>query len=185
MWTLSFDLGSPYAYLAVDRAERVLGAPVELEPVLLGGIFRLRGSGSWSQTPAREERIAELEARAARYGLPPLRWPPGWPGDGLTAMRAATWARREGLGEPFARAAFGHAFARGEDIHGPEALAAIAAEVGLDGAALPAAVADPEIKAALRATTDAAWEAGVRGVPTLRSPGGRLYYGDDRLEEAA
>jgi 2-hydroxychromene-2-carboxylate isomerase len=98
-------------------------------------------------------------------------------------MRAATWATREGAGAAFARAAFRQAFARGEDIYGLDALAAIAGEVGLDGDALRAGVADPEVKAALRAATDAAWEGGVRGVPTLRG-GGRLYYGDDRLEEA-
>jgi 2-hydroxychromene-2-carboxylate isomerase len=184
MWTLSFDLGSPYAYLAVERAERVLGAPVELEPVLLGAIFRLRESGSWSQTAEREPRIADLQARAVRYGLPPLRWPPGWPGDGLTAMRAATWARLEGAGTPFALAAFRRAFVHGVDITGVGALAGIAVEAGLDGGALAAAVGSPEVKAALRATTEAAWEAGVRGVPTLRD-GDRLYYGDDRLEEAA
>jgi 2-hydroxychromene-2-carboxylate isomerase len=183
MWTLSYDLGSPYAYLAVERAERVLGAPVALEPVLLGAIFRQRGSGSWARTPARADGIAELEARAARYGLPPMRWPEGWPGDGLAAMRAATWAARSGGGDAFALAAFRHAFARGEDITGVAALSAIADEVGLDGAALPAAIADPEIKARLRATTEAAWDAGVRGVPTLRAEG-RLIYGDDRLEEA-
>jgi 2-hydroxychromene-2-carboxylate isomerase len=184
VWTLSFDLGSPYAYLAVERVEHVLGAPVELEPVLLGAIFRRRGSGSWARTPARAAGMAELESRAARYGLAPMRWPEGWPGDGLAAMRAATWARHQGAGELFARAAFRRAFARGEDITGAEALSAIAEEAGLDGAAVPGAIADPGVKALLRATTEAAWDAGVRGVPTLRG-GGRLIYGDDRLEEAA
>jgi 2-hydroxychromene-2-carboxylate isomerase len=93
---LYFDLGSPYAYLAVARAAGVLGCEPELEPVLLGAIFRMRGWGSWSDGPERETRIADIEERARRCGLPPLQWPAGWPGDGLAAMRAATWAKREG-----------------------------------------------------------------------------------------
>ena len=43
--TLFYDLGSPYAYLAVERAPAVLGVKPRLEPVLVGGIFALRGHG--------------------------------------------------------------------------------------------------------------------------------------------
>src|SRR5690242_258186 len=93
---LYFDLGSPYAYLAVARAEDALGVRPVLRPVLLGAIFRARGFGSWAQTAQREQRVAEIEARAKRYGLPPMRWPHGWPLDGLTAMRACVWADEQG-----------------------------------------------------------------------------------------
>src|SRR5919108_1939558 len=140
---LYYDLGSPYAYLATERAERVLGTAPELRPVLLGAIFAARGHGSWSQTPAREARVAEIERRAAAYGLPPVRWPPGWPPNTLRAMRAAVWATREGRGDAFARTAFRRAFVDGDDLGDPAVLAAVAAAAGLDGAALAAAVAGP------------------------------------------
>jgi 2-hydroxychromene-2-carboxylate isomerase len=81
--SLYFDLGSPYAYLAVARAEAVFGRQPDLEPVLLGAIFRLRGSGSWSQTSERATGIAEVQRRALAYGLPAVAWPDGWPLDGL------------------------------------------------------------------------------------------------------
>ena len=181
---LYFDLGSPYAYLATERAERVLGVAPELRPVLLGAIFVARGHGSWSQTPERAARIGEVERRAAAYGLPPVRWPPGWPPNTLSAMRAAVWAAREGRGDAFARTAFRRAFARAEDLADVAVLADVAAEAGLDPAALAAAIADPAVKDDLRARTDAALALGVRGVPTL-AVGDRLLYGDDRLEEAA
>jgi 2-hydroxychromene-2-carboxylate isomerase len=58
----------------------------------------------------------------------------------------------------------------------------IGRSVGVEG--IREAVADPEIKQALHEATDAAWERGVQGVPTLEA-GRRLYFGDDRLEEAA
>lgn len=181
---LYFDLGSPYAYLAAARAADVLGVAPQLEPVLLGALFRRRGSGSWSQTPEREAGMAEVERRAAAYGLPPVVWPPGWPVDGLAAMRAATWARERGAGDAFARAAFRRAFAEGADLSDLDTLAGVAREAGLDGDALVAATGDDAVKARLRGATDAAWEAGVRGVPTVIVRG-ELFYGDDRLEAAA
>jgi 2-hydroxychromene-2-carboxylate isomerase len=185
MDTLYFDLGSPYAYLANERAESVLGRRPALEPILLGAIFRARGSGSWARTPARAEGIAEIERRAAAYGLPPLAWPPGWPGDGLRAMRAATWAKQHGAVDAFATAAFRQAFVAGEDITGADALAAIADSVGLSGAALREAIGTDAVKLALREATSAAWEAGVRGIPTLIREDGANFYGDDQLEAAA
>jgi 2-hydroxychromene-2-carboxylate isomerase len=179
---LYFDLGSPYAYLAVARAERVFARPVELEPVLLGAIFRKRGRGSWSQTADHAAQIAEVERRAAAYGLPAVAWPPGWPPDGLAMMRAATWSKREGRVDAFARAVYEREFARGEDVSGVDALAAIADAVGLAG--LREAIDRPDIEAALREATDRAWDAGVRGVPSI-VVGDHVLYGDDQLEKAA
>jgi 2-hydroxychromene-2-carboxylate isomerase len=181
---LYFDLGSPYAYLAVERAERVLGTAPELVPVLLGAIFARRGSGSWARTERRAEGIAEVEARAAAYGLPPVAWPEGWPGDGLQAMRAATWARSQGAVEAFAKAAFRRAFVHGEVITAPDTLAVIAEEAGLSGAALREAHGTQDVKDRLRAETDAAWDAGVRGIPTLLVDG-EAFFGDASLEAAA
>ncbi|HEY1855364.1 MAG TPA: DsbA family protein [Solirubrobacterales bacterium] len=179
---LYFDLGSPYAHLAIARAECVLGRPPLLRPVLLGAIFAARGFGSWAGSAQREQRIAELEARAERYGLPPFTWPPGWPLDGLAAMRACVWAEAEGALAPFADAVYEHEFDRGEDISGVPALAAIAEEVGLPGTGLEAAIASAPVKSRLRELTDAAWSRGVRGVPTV-AVAGVVIYGDDQLEQ--
>lgn len=179
---LYFDLGSPYAHLAVARAERVLGRPPLLRPVLLGAIFQARGFGSWADSAQRQQRIAEIEARAERYGVRPIAWPPGWPLDGLAAMRACVWAEGQGALEPFARAAFEHEFGRGEDISGLPALAGIAAEVGLPAGELEAAVTSEPVKTRLRELTEQACERGVRGIPTV-AVRGTLIYGDDQLEQ--
>ena len=166
------------------RAAGVLGAEPRLEPVLVGAIFGYRGRGSWALTPERAAGEAEVERRAARYGLPPVVWPEGWPVNSLQAMRAATWATRLGAGPVFAHTAYRRAFAEGADLSDLAVLEDVTAMAGLDPAAMRAAIASDEIKRALRRTTDAAWEAGVRGVPTLRI-GDRVVFGDDRLEEAA
>jgi 2-hydroxychromene-2-carboxylate isomerase len=184
---LYFDVGSPFSYLAVERAAHVLGFAPEFRPVLLGALFAARGHGSWASSgdPARRTAgMLEVQSRAAAYGLPPVRWPRPWPGSYLTAMRIATWARRQGAAGAFALAAGRRAFAQGRDLSLADEAAAAAAAAGLDPDAALRATADPAIKAALREATEAAFARGVRGVPTL-ALGGALYYGDDRLEAAA
>ena len=183
MPTLYFDLASPFGYLAVARAERVLGPGVELEPVLLGAIFGWRGWGSWAHTPARDEQMREVERRAAAYGLP-LAWPPNWPMNSLVAMRAATWAKQQGATAAFAHEVYRRHFGEGQDMSGVDVLADAASAAGLPGGELAAAVASPAIKDELRRATTAAWEAGVQGVPTAIA-GGVVFYGDDQLERAA
>jgi 2-hydroxychromene-2-carboxylate isomerase len=182
--TLYFDLGSPYGYLAMERAERVLGRPPDLAPILLGAIFKWRGWGSWVETDERPSQAAEVERRAAEYGLPPFAWPKVWPWGGLAAMRAATWAQNLGLGREFGLAAYRREFVEGRGIGELEALVEIAEAVGLPAEELRGALVSPAIKGQLRSATEAAWELGVRGVPTL-AVGRRLFYGDDRLDEAA
>jgi 2-hydroxychromene-2-carboxylate isomerase len=182
--TLYFDLGSPYAYLAMQRAPSVLRREPEIEPVLLGAIFAWRGFGSWAQTAARNARMAEIEARAERYGLPSLRWPLSWPVNGLTAMRCATWAKQQGAADAFARAVFRQEFARGEDISDMPVLLDCAREAGLEVDAMARELELAPVKQALREATQAAWNAGVRGVPSLKV-GESIFYGDDQLELAA
>jgi 2-hydroxychromene-2-carboxylate isomerase len=186
MATLYYDLGSPYSYLSVERAQAVLDTAPHLQPVLAGAIFNHRGHGSWGHTDARAANQAEIEARAVRYGLPPIQWPPGWPPNTLQAMRAAVWAQQaHGAGDAFARTAFHAAFAEGADLGDPAVLTTIADRTGLPANDLPAGLADPAVKDALRAATDAAITLGIRGVPTLATDDGRLLFGDDQLEEAA
>ncbi|MFP5389580.1 MAG: 2-hydroxychromene-2-carboxylate isomerase [Thermoleophilia bacterium] len=181
---LYYDLGSPYAYLAAERASEVLGREPRFEPVLVGGIFAERGYGSWAHTREREQRIAEIEARAANYGLPPVIWPAGWPNDTLKAMRAAVWADRLGLGVSFAQAAFRRAFRDGVDLSQTEELADVATSLGLPGEQLEESIGLPEIKSSLREATERAFSQGVAGVPCVEVFG-EIFFGDDRLEEAA
>lgn len=178
------DVGSPYAWLAAERVEQALGVEPAWEPVLAGALFAARGYGSWSLTDERAPGIAEVERRAAAYGLPPVRWPEPWPGNMLLAMRVATAADARGAGRAFLLAALRLGFTQGRDLSEPEAVAEAARAADLDADALLAAAATPEVKAALRERTDAAIALGVQGVPTV-IVGDQLFWGDDRLEDAA
>jgi 2-hydroxychromene-2-carboxylate isomerase len=185
--TFYFDLGSPYAYLTAERVsglftEAELEQP-EWQPILLGGLFRHFDRDSWGNGPGREEGIAEVERRAAAYGLPPLAWPEPWPGNTLFAMRVATFAKQTGRTVSFSLAAFRQAFAAGRDLTEPDNVLLAAAACELHPRALLKAVETDVVKGALREATNRAAELGVRGVPALLV-GEQVFWGDDRLEEA-
>ncbi len=113
-----------------------------------------------------------------------MRWPEPWPSNYLFAMRACTYAFAQGRGHEFTLGAFRAAFQQGRDLGVPEHVLAVAGEVGLDPREVEQATGDPAVKAALRAATEDAHERGVFGVPTV-AVGEELFWGDDRLEQAA
>jgi 2-hydroxychromene-2-carboxylate isomerase len=186
--TFYYDLGSPYAYLAAERVNSVFAAagaePAEWQPILLGGLFKRFERDSWGNGPGREPGMAECESRAAAYGLPPIRWPEPWPPNTLLAMRAATFAKEIGRAVSFSLAAFRQAFAAGRDLGGRDNVLLAGAAAEIHPRAMLAAVARDSLKGALREATDRAGDLGVCGVPSV-VVNGDVYWGDDRLEEAA
>jgi 2-hydroxychromene-2-carboxylate isomerase len=185
--TFYFDLGSPYAYLAAERvnglfAERA-GAVPEWQPVLLGGLFKRFGRGSWGETERRAEGMAEVERRASEQGLQQIRWPDPWPGNTLYAMRVATFAKQSGRTVAFALAAFRQAFAAGRDLGDSDHVLIAAAACELHPRAVEKAVSTQSVKDELIAATERAGDAGVRGVPSV-VVGDEVFWGDDRLEDA-
>ncbi|HEY1457692.1 MAG TPA: 2-hydroxychromene-2-carboxylate isomerase [Solirubrobacteraceae bacterium] len=184
--TFYFDLGSPFAYLASERVDELLGESVRWQGVSLGALFKLNGRSSWALgTPQqRSAGMADVERRARDYGLAPVRWPEPWPGHYLMAMRATIFAFGSDRGRQFVRHAYALAFQQGRDLSLPATVLWAANEAGLDPREVEAATGDPQIKSALREATQQAHELGVFGVPTV-AIGEELFWGDDRLEEAA
>ena len=179
-----YDLASPYAYLAAERIHDVLPVAPVWQPILLGGIWQQSGGRSWAVTDAREEGIAEVERRAAERGLMAIRWPDPWPANSLQAMRAATFAQQIGRTVAFSLAAFRQAFAGGRDLSEVDNVVIAAAACELHPKALLKAIETQSVKDRLREATAEAYERGVRGVPSV-AVGDRVFWGDDRLEEAA
>ena len=183
-----YDLGSPYAYLAAERVSGLfasVGAEVpEWQPILLGALFKRFGRDSWANGPDRDAGMREVERRASAYGLPPIKWPEPFPANTLLAMRAATYAKEIGRGPSFSLAAFRQAFAAGRDLTEPDNVLLAAAAAEMHPRAVLSAVERDSVKRALREATQRAMEVGVRGVPSV-VVGDRVFWGDDRLEEAA
>lgn len=181
-----YDLSSPYAYLAALRIDEVLPVRPEWRPIAFGVIIRRVGKVSWSLANGREARFAELSRRAAERGLPELRYPEGWPAEtySLTPLRAALLASDPEQLRAVSLELFRTMFVEGQHLADLDAVLEAAERAGMDRAAVREALARPEVKEQLRAQTDEALGKGVTGVPTV-AIGERLFWGDDRLEEAA
>jgi 2-hydroxychromene-2-carboxylate isomerase len=179
------DYNSPYAYLAAMRIEELIPG-ARWRPIAFGALIRQIGKVPWSFGPERPAGVAEIAARARARGLPPVRYPEGWPVEcySLHPLRAALVAADAGRIRELSAELFRVVFVEGEPLSDPERVVEAAAAAGLDRGAVRDGLADPEIKARLRAETDAAIARGVTGVPTV-AVGGALFWGDDHLDEAA
>jgi 2-hydroxychromene-2-carboxylate isomerase len=173
-----YDLASPEAYLAAERVVGVLGAVPEFVPVRIGSVGGFRC--------AEEEAIyrADIEQRAAGYGLMPVRWPDEFPADTEWAMLVATYAKQTGRVVAYSMAAFRQAFAAGRDLGERDWVLVAAAAAEMHPAAVIKSAELRGTRRRLEEATEAAAAAGVRDVPAVRV-GGEVFHGDRELERAA
>ena len=182
-----YDVSSPYAYLTAHRIDDVLPQAAIWQPIAFGALIQEIGKIPWSlRSDTRATGIAEVERRAHERGLPDVRWPPGWPDKtySVKPLRAILWAQGEGRGRELALALYRIAFVEGRSLDSVEVIEEATVTAGLDPVAMRAGIEAQDIKDALREATAAAIARGVTGVPTI-AVGGELFWGDDRLEDAA
>ena len=184
-----YDFNSPYAYLAAHRVDALMPVEVTWRPVAFGILIRRIGKVPWSLSDEAtvEQGKRECERRVAEAGLPPLRWPEGWPAGNysLVPLRAAVIAERHDRLRAFSLAAYRQTFVHGRDLRDVGHVVEAAREAGLDAEEIREGVEDPAVKDAVRAWTDGAIAEGITGIPTVVLSGGRHCWGDDRLEDAA
>jgi 2-hydroxychromene-2-carboxylate isomerase len=185
--TFFYDFSSPYSYLSANRVDDALPVRVRWQPILFGALITAIGKEPWSwhKGPARDAQMRECEQRAAALGLA-LTWPRDWPLGtySIVVARAALVAEEHGRLREFSLAAFRNGLGVGRDLSKLDVVLETADEAGVDRGAVSDGVADPRVKQRLRDVTDAAVALGVTGVPTI-SVGDELFWGDDRLEDAA
>jgi 2-hydroxychromene-2-carboxylate isomerase len=181
-----YDFSSPYSYLAAERINQVLPEPPIWQPIAFGFVIRAIDKTPWSLGPGRKDGMAEVERRAAVRGLPPVRWPDGWPAEtySLLPLRAAVFAEQTGRIVAFSLAAFRQAFAAGRVLAEVDNVLLAAAAAELHPNAVLKGIETRSVKDRLRKATEEAIEQGVTGVPTV-AVDGELYWGDDRLKDAA
>ena len=179
-----YDLFSPEAYLAAERVLALL-PDAEWIPVSAAGLpgaDTLDGFRCQTDVEAFRDRIERV---AARRGLQPLRWPDPFPSDTAYAMRVATYARRIGRAVAFSLAAFRQAFAAGRDLGVPDNVLIAAAACELHPRAVAKGAGMASVARALDEATALAAGRGVRDVPAVWLPGGRVFHGDDALDGAS
>jgi 2-hydroxychromene-2-carboxylate isomerase len=123
------------------------------------------------------QRVADLE-------LQPLRWPETWPPDAQFAALSATYAKRVGRAVAFSLAAFRQVFAGGRDLGDENTVLIAAAACEMHPTALLKGVGLRSVGAALDRANQRAQAAGVSSLPAIELHG-RLFLGEDGLEEAA
>jgi len=181
-----YDLNSPYAWLAAERVNHVLPRPPVWRPISFTHILKETGRVPWPLNEAPDVGIAEIERRAAHRNLPSLRWPEGWPAQTIpmAGLRAATFAAEIGKAVSFSLAAFRQTFLAGRPMDELDNVLLAGAACELHPNAIKAALERDSIKQKLTDATNEALERGVTGVPTV-AVGDELFWGDDRLEDAA
>ena len=163
-----FDLASPVAYLAAERVNHVLGEVPEWVPVRLDepGPFRC------AEEVAAYREDVERAARAQE--VQPLRWPDPFPADSEFAMLVATYAKQIGRAVAFSLAAFRQAFAGGRDLGERDTVLIAAAACEMHPAAVVKGAELRGTRERLQAATADARAAGVREVPAVVMPDGRV-----------
>jgi 2-hydroxychromene-2-carboxylate isomerase len=184
-----FEFASTYSYPAAMRVERVArehGRRVAWRAFLLGPIF---GAQGWNDSPfnlypAKGAYMwRDLARICAAEGLA-LKRPSRFPRNGLTAARVACRFADEAWLPAFVRAVYDANFARDLEISEPAVVAECLERAGQAPAAILAAASEDSAKTALRAQTERAVELGLFGAPSFVTPGGELFWGNDRLEDA-
>jgi len=169
-----FDFVSPFSYLHWQKVRRLPQArDIVPVPILFGAVLDQLGIRGPAEIEGKRLFTYRRVQWQAEHDGVPLRFPPTHPFNPLPALRlciaAGTtphaidgifdWLWRDGLA--------------GDTV---QSLEPLAHALGLGDA--ETALADPAVKATLRANTEQALAAGVFGVPTLEI-GGELFWGHD------
>lgn len=182
-----FDFSSPYSYIAaevIDGLAEKYGRKVKWRPMLLGVVFQKTGQPLLVNVPLKGEYSMRDFARSARYHGVPFTFPAKFPLSTVSAARAYYWLHGQNCqkARDFTRAVFRAYWVDGRDISDLAVLQDIAAALGIDGAALAAGIATPEIKERLKAETDTALAKDMCGAPYFVVDN-EPFWGADRLPQ--
>lgn len=181
-----FDIGSPYSYLAATQltalSERT-GAHIRWRPFLLGGVFKASGNDMPARVAAKASYMLQDLSRWATLYDVPFDFPPIFPLNTLRTQRVLAAVGKhlgEAAADDAALALFEAYWVRGKDVSQDDVIRLALDAIGLDASALLSAADSPEVKDALRASTEEAVARGAFGAPTM-FVGDAMFFGNDRL----
>lgn len=182
-----FEFASPYGYFASLRIDTIAAnydREVRWHPIMLGAALKRTGSQPNLQIPLKGDYLRRDAARFARLLGVPFTMPASAPMNSLAASRAYWWLHDtdEDMAKGLSQAIYHAHWAEGRDLSQVDQVAGVAATLGIDGAELAAACADPAIKERLRQETERSLERGVFGSPFFIIDG-EPFWGADRLNQ--
>jgi 2-hydroxychromene-2-carboxylate isomerase len=179
-----FDLMSPYAFLAstqLDAIAKRTGATFEWCPIFLPGLMKAVDNRGPLEVPIKARYVfKDVADWAKHYGLPQMHVPEERPFHALWAQRAFVAAAEQEKGPAFAAAMWRLIWFERQPMKDEAVIARALTSAGLDATAALARSKTDEVKAKLKANTDAAAERNVFGVPTFFVDG-EMFVGNDRL----
>jgi 2-hydroxychromene-2-carboxylate isomerase len=181
-----FDVGSPASYLAWTQLPPLCekhDAAVVYRPMLLGGVYQATGNASPATIPVKGRYTQmDYERHARRYGVP-FRDNPHFPIITLFLMRAVTGIqmRQPERLQQLLACVFKGLWIDALDLNQPQLTADVLKAGGFDPGEIERLTQAPEVKAALKATTEEAVGRGVFGAPTL-FVGDEMFFGQDRMD---
>ena len=176
-----YEFASTYSYPAawrIDRLAQAAGVKVVWRPLLLGPLFnRQQGmtDSPFNVVEVKGRYMWRDMERVCQAEMLPFRRPSAFPRRSLLALRLALVGAHRGWIANFSRAVYAANFGQDRDIGDP-----VADFHDADGDA---------IKAELRDNVAEAEAKGIFGAPSFyipngKTPGGELFWGNDRLEQA-
>jgi 2-hydroxychromene-2-carboxylate isomerase len=177
--TFHFDVISPYAYLAFEQLPKALEGishSVTYKPVLFGAILQHFGQlGPAEIAPKRTWTYQQINWLAKEQGVS-LQMPASHPFNPIALLRLALACGERGACNRYVtQMLFEHVWQGGEEAGDAQRLAALVEKLQ------PKRAPDQtDVKAELKANTDAAIKQGIFGVPTMEVDG-QLFWGLDAL----
>lgn len=173
------DFLSPFPYLQAGRfSEFPDGVAIRPRPILFAALLKHWGNKAPAEIPPKKQFLFRHALWLANRRGIPFRPPSRHPFNPLRPLRLAIAL---GADIEVTEQILHFIWGEGRDTESEENWRDLAGRFGLQAKEASEAIERPEVKAALKANTDRAIEAGVFGVPTIVA-GNNLFWGADATD---
>ena len=185
-----FDFASPNAYYSYKVLPDILartGAELNIQPVLLGGLFKITGNQppmiAFAQVKGKlEYEMLESKRFVEKHNLTDFKFNEHFPVNTISIVRGLLAAQELNCEKQYIDVVFSGIWEQSLKMDDPEVIVKVCNEGGLDAAAILELIQTDAIKEKLKVNTQAAADRGAFGIPTF-FVGDEMFFGKDRLEQ--
>ena len=183
-----FDFASRNVYLSYHVLTGVAqrhGALLTLNPVLLGGLFKLTNNQApmvaFGEVKGKlDYDMLETQRFITAHRLDKFKFNPHFPINTIMLMRGFIAAQQLGVVDEYVAVTLSAMWEQEHNMGDPEVATGVWQSAGLDAAALVEAIQTQPVKDALLRNTQQAAERGAFGVPTF-FVGDEMFFGKERI----